>query len=76
MSQKINLDGVLYDSSQLSQEASRLLEAYLHVSDRLQEAENMKAILTRAKNSYIAGLKSEIVQGRSGLNLSDLFNDD
>ena len=76
MTQKINLDGVEYDTDQLSNEGKKNLVAYAHVNQRLQEALNMRAILTRAKNSYISELKSEMVKGKTGLDLSDLFGDD
>lgn len=76
MAQKINLDGIDYDTSQLSDEGKKVLVAYVHTNQRLQEAVNMRAILTRAKNSYVSELKSEMVKGKTGLDLSDLFGDD
>ena len=42
----------------------------------LNELNNQQALLTKAKNGYIADLKTEIVQGRTGVDLSDLFSDD
>lgn len=76
MSQKINFDGVEYDAGSLSEEGKKLLVAYQHVNAQLQEAVNMRAILTRAKNSYVSELKAEMVKGKTGLDLSDLFGDD
>ena len=76
MTQKINLDGVEYNTDQLSDEGKKILVAYAHANKQLQEALNMRAILTRAKNSYISELKSEMVRGKTGLDLSDLFGDD
>lgn len=76
MSQKIRVDNVEYDISNLTDEGKNVLVAYKEVSQRLQEAANMMAILTRAKNSYIAGLKSEMLKGKTGLDLDDLFSDD
>jgi molybdenum-dependent DNA-binding transcriptional regulator ModE len=76
MSQKILLGGVEYDTSKLSPEGQNLLAAFNHVNKQLQEAVNMQALLTRAKNSYISELKSEMVKGKTGLDLSDLFGDD
>jgi len=35
----------------------------------------MQALLTKARNAYIADLKLEMVQGRSGMRFSDLFSD-
>ena len=76
MSQIINFDGVEYDADLLSDDGKKLLASYQHVNAQLQEAINMSAILTRAKNSYISELKAEMVKGKTGLDLSDLFGDD
>jgi hypothetical protein len=35
----------------------------------------MKALLTRAKNSYVDELKREIIKGKSGVDLGALFSD-
>ena len=40
------------------------------------ELTNQQALLTKAKNAYIADLKMEIVQGRTGVDLGALFSDD
>ena len=42
----------------------------------MHELANESALLVRAKNSYISGLKKEIISNKSGLNLDDLFSDD
>lgn len=76
MAQKISFDGVEYDVSNLSESGKQLLAAYQHVTSRLQETKNMQAILTRAKNSYLSELKAEVVKGKTGLDLEDLFSDD
>lgn len=76
MGQKIKIDGVEYDTDHLSDGAKKLLSLYKHANAQYQEAINMLAIMTRAKNSYLSELKSEMVQGKTGLDLSDLFSDD
>lgn len=76
MGQKIKIDGVEYDTDHLSDGAKKLLSLYKHANAQYQEAINMRAIMTRAKNSYLSELKSEMVQGKTGLDLSDLFSDD
>ena len=76
MSQKFSLDGEEYDISTLSDEGKNLIAALDSVNKQLQYASNMRAILTRAKNSYISELKSEVVKGKTGLDLSDLFSED
>lgn len=76
MGQKIKIDGVEYDTDHLSDGAKKLLSLYKHANAQYQEAINMRAVMTRAKNSYLSELKSEVVQGKTGLDLSDLFSDD
>ena len=76
MTKRFRLDGGEYDLNALSTEGKALVErlnfAHLHV----QVLSNQKALLTKAKNAYIADLKSEIVKGRTGVDLGALFSDD
>lgn len=76
MAGKIQLDGREYDASLLSPEGLKTLAAYQHANAQLGEAVNMRALLTRAKNSYIAELKNEMLQGKTGVDLSALFDDE
>ena len=75
MGAKIQLDGAEYDTDNLSPEGRKTLAAYHHATEQLQHATNMRALLTRAKNSYIHELKNEILQGRTGVDLGALFDD-
>ena len=62
---------------QLRWNASRLsVGALTFTRLTLQEMSNQMALLTKAKNAYIDDLKSEIVQGRTGVDLGALFSDD
>lgn len=72
MAQKISLDGIEYDLDQLSTGAREQLASLQYVTGQLQEATNMQALLTKAKNAYVAELKAEMVQARTGF----LFDDD
>ncbi|EDM69398.1 hypothetical protein RAZWK3B_11687 [Roseobacter sp. AzwK-3b] len=45
------------------------------MTSQLQEAQNLHAVLTKARHAYIADLKNEIVKGKSGVDLSALFDD-
>lgn len=76
MSKKIKLDNVEYDTSNLTDNGVKLLAAYVQANQMLQEAVNMKAVLTKAKQAYISELKMEMLKGRTGLDLSNLFSDD
>ena len=66
MKQRLRLDGVDHDVDQLSAEARQILERLRFVQQRLQELHNQQAMLTKAKNAYIADLKAELLQPVSG----------
>jgi hypothetical protein len=51
------------------------LSAFRHASERLRDCANMRALLTKAKNAYIADLKNEMVRESSGVDLRTLFED-
>ena len=76
MSQRFRIDGVEYATDVLSQEGRDLVARLTFARLTLQELNNQQALLTKAKNAYIADLKSEIVQGRTGVDLGEMFSDD
>lgn len=75
MAKILRLDGVDYDLSTLSEEGQTLVQRIQYCKTRMKEIENMRALLTRSKNSYISALKNEIVAGKSGVDLAALFSD-
>ena len=76
MRQRFRIDGVEYTTDSLSQEGRDLVARVTFTRLTLQELGNQQALLTKAKNAYIADLKSEIIQGRTGVDLGALFSDD
>lgn len=74
MSQRINLDGVEYKTSSLTDNSKSILASLQEASARLQELQNLQAIFTRAKRSYIDELKREIIKGKSGVDIAALFD--
>jgi hypothetical protein len=76
MSQRFRIDGVEYTTDSLSQEGRDLVARLTFARLQQQELSNQIALLTKAKNAYIADLKSEIIQGRTGVDLGALFSDD
>lgn len=76
MSQRFRIDGVEYDIETLTQEGRDLVARLTFARLRQQELSNQIALLTKAKNAYIADLKLEIIQGRTGVDLGALFSDD
>lgn len=76
MTKRFRIDGAEYDVEALSAEGRALVERLTFTHLQLQALSNQKALLTKAKNAYISDLKSEIVQGRTGVDLGALFSDD
>ena len=76
MTKRFRIEGVEYDIKQLSQQGRDLCEHLNFTQSSLQELNNMLAVLSKAKNAYISDLKTEIVRGRTGVDLGALFSDD
>jgi hypothetical protein len=55
----------------LSTQAQNTLSSMDFVNGRIQELNNLRALLMRAKNSYISGLKSEVLSNKAGLHFDD-----
>lgn len=76
MMPRIRIDGAEYDTAQFSDEGKALVMRLTFVQKRIQELSNQQALLMKAKNAYVFDIKSEILQDKSGLDLSDLLSDD
>ena len=76
MTKRFRLDGAEYDLDALSTEGRALVERLTFAHLQVQALSNQKALLTKAKNAYIADLKLEIIKGRTGIDLGPLFSDD
>ena len=66
--QKIKLDDKEYDVAELSERARKLTLELQSVTGRIQETNNMIAILNKAKRAYIEELKSEMLSAKAGFN--------
>ena len=77
MSEEIfTIDGEEYSVASLSKQGLLIFKLLQFSKLRTHEIRNKQAILNKAKNAYISDLNAEIVQGKSGVNLSDLFSED
>ena len=72
MGGKIRIDELDYDLDNLSDKAKASVGYLEFITTRIQELKNMQALLKRARNSYIASLKKEVISDKAGL----LFDDD
>ena len=71
MSKKIKLGDKEYDVNNLSEKGKATLASLQFATQRLQELNNMQALLVRAKNSYVEGLKREMISSKAGYLLED-----
>lgn len=71
MAQKIKLGDKEYDAANLSEQGKAVLNLLQFSTQKLQELNNMQALLQRAKNSYIESLKQEILSQKAGYLLDD-----
>ena len=74
--QILRFDGEDFDLSKASEEAKALLARLQHLDRLFEEKSNMMALLTKAKNAYIADLKTEIIKNKTGVDLSTLFDEE
>jgi len=63
---EFKLNGVNYQVSDLTSKGKEILASVVYADKKLSELNNMVAILQRAKNSYIDGLKKEALGAKSG----------
>ena len=66
MGRKIELDDKEYDVDNLNDKAQAALTSLEFATMQIQEMSNMQKILQRAKNSYIEGLKKEMLSNKAG----------
>ena len=68
---KFKLDDKEYDVEVLSAKAQQLTADLQNITARIQETNNMIAILTKAKHAYIADLKSEMLSAKAGFDFGN-----
>ena len=75
MTGTVRLGGEDHDLWSMTEEAKAQVVMIQFSDARITELNNMQALLTRAKKSYIDGLEREIIKARSGVDLSSLLSD-
>ena len=71
MGEKIKLNDKEYEVENLNEQAKATLATLQFVTKRMQEVNNMKALLQRAKYSYVESLKQEMLSNKAGFLLED-----
>ena len=75
MTRRFRIDGAEYKSEELPEKGKAIFELMAFSKVRLQELKNRQVLMTEVKNGYITDLKTEIVKGRTGVDLGALFSD-
>ena len=63
----VKIDDEEYVVAELNEPCKALIAQLNIIEAKLSETKNMQAVLTRAKNSYVQGLKEEIIRTKAGL---------
>ena len=71
MANVIKLCDQEYNTDSLSEESKANLVSLEFATARIQELQNMQALLQRAKNSYIDSIKNEILSNKAGFSFSN-----
>ena len=72
MTEKLTFEGKEYEIENMSASAKSAAKSLSFVVRRMEELSAMQSLLTRAKKSYMEGLKQEMLTKKSGF----LFDDD
>lgn len=71
MGQKIKLEDKEYEIADLSDTAKANIAALEFATGRMSELNNMRALLERAKRSYMDSLKKEVISKKAGFLIED-----
>ena len=71
MGQKIKLHDKEYEIENLSDQGKSTLALLQFATKRVDELSNLQALLQRAKNSYVDGIKKEMLCSKGGFLLDD-----
>ena len=71
MGQKIKVEDTEYDVDNLSDQGKATFLLLKFATTRMEELNNMQALLQRAKNSYVKSLKGEMLSSKAGFQLEN-----
>ena len=71
MVKKVTFDDTEYDYDKLTENAKAAIKSYKFSERRINELSNIRALLERAKKSYIDSLKKEMISDKAGIVLED-----
>ena len=76
MRKSFKFDGFTYKFDDLSDKGRETLNHLSFIHEKLQTLTAEQALLNRARNGYIEDIKTEVIEKKSGVDLSGLFVDD
>ena len=68
---KILIDDKEFDVADLSENSRSVLSLFQYTDKKISELTNMLALLQKAKNGYVAELKSEVLAQKAGIVVDD-----
>ena len=75
MSTHFTLDGDAYLVDDFSEIGKELIVRLIFIDAHIKQLKNNIAVFNKAKNSYIEDLKFEAIEEKSGIRISDLFDE-
>ena len=76
MSETIKIDGLKYSIKEFSDAGKAIYPHLIFCAGMIRQLNSETALLLKAKNGYIADLKMEITERKSGVDFDMLFMDD
>jgi len=71
MVQKIRIEDKEYDVDTLSTSGQQNLAAFQTLTSKIQESQNMLAILNKARTAYMNDLKQEMISSKAGFSFEN-----
>lgn len=72
MTNSINIDGKELNLDSLSENGTKMLQLHQFSSAKIDELNNVLALLSKAKKGYIDTLKKEMISQKAGYLLDDI----
>ena len=69
---KVKIGSNEYNYSEMNDNCKSLADRLQSIHIRINEANNMVAILTKAKRAYISDLKSEMLSAKAGFDFDEV----
>lgn len=74
LSLKITLDGKCYLVDDFNHEGKKICNQLYILEQNILRLQNLRAVLSKAKNAYIGDIKSTVIESKVGIDLNSLFD--